>query len=185
MSSFSRLIMTFLPAPYSATCFRLSAARPTSGAAPRAPCMCTRMLGEPTATATSTHFLPPAIALSRRASPGSYRLAPARGGDVHDVRMGLLHCAAELLEVSRLGGRKMRVERLDVVDAELLDHHGGKIGQLESRVAGTVHETAEGIRCHGQPVARRAGKVDLGRCGGSCPRRGSQRGTGFREMRGG
>src|ERR1700691_865887 len=95
--------------------------------------------------------------------------------------MGLLDRAAEFFEIGGLGGWKMRVKRLDVVDAELVHHHGRKIRQLEARMAGPVHETAERVGSDCQAVAWRSGKVDIGRRGGERYRRGPEGGAGFDE----
>jgi hypothetical protein len=112
---------------------------------------------------------------------GIVQAAADAGGDVHDVRMGLLDRAPEFVQVGWLGGWKMPAEGLDVMDAKLLHDHGGEIGQLDTGVAGPVHEIAEGVGSYSQPVARRGRKVDIGRRGGAGLGRGGRSGTGFDE----
>src|ERR1022692_1838030 len=49
---------------------------------------------------------------------GIVQAAADAGGDVHDVRMGLLDRAPEFVQVGWLGGWKMPAEGLDVMDAK-------------------------------------------------------------------
>jgi len=80
--------------------------------------MLVRTLGDPTATATSIHFLLKAIALLALGAIRGIGAVVAIHRDVHHGAARLVHRGTEFLQVLRLGGTKMPVPGLDFADVE-------------------------------------------------------------------
>ena len=88
------------------------------------------MLGEPMATALSTHFLLKAMACSRSRAIQRVGTMLAVYRYVHYRRPRSFHGRAKLLQIFRVGRSEVSGPGLDLVDLKLLDDVGGEVFQF-------------------------------------------------------